>query len=806
MEGWDHVRTIPMPKVKGKPDLTVPLLEEWVRPINDDFIEEYGSPFTGKRHRALNDNKTAGATIDLESYRDFDKPNMFGFKIWWTSSETEKFTVGADKSKWGWKRCAGHIKCKKKEKLEACPTCKRVKPKNHGKVKTRPIPGSRKFHTINGWVHPEQVETIMVPLFMNHGVRTCWAHNATVELIGLMSVMFPKINHPLHYYLQNPKDRARILFKGSGILTASIDLAEIYNRHHEQPYMWHQWNTKTKKIEEQYDYWLELRDSTALMPVPLATIGKALGYPKGKTPTKFTDKDDPDFGDVMKIVDSDVEYCIRDNEILWRGLQDYWRVFKEMGYQGRDLPLTVTGLGFQMIAYDNVHSGDPNRQHMFVKKERSWRFISKTNQPELDDICRKAFVGGRTQVFRNTPYIGPALGSDANSMYPSQLISNNPMPDYREMCLIEKVDGSLHNCIINGTDTDDDVVHIEGVVNVHWVRPDSDKVGLLSHRSEDGSLSWTHTEGTRWITLPEYRVAHAAGYRLTIVKDEEVGGCMVVMPRLKANLFPMVEKIYAERKRRKAAGDGTEFYLKIWLNGASFGAWATRVQDTMLTTEEDAVWADDDYVFKPVSKVKGETIGYLQEEEKHRTDRTANIMAAYITAYARIDLYRAALEIGADRLLYCDTDSWKYIGEDEECYREGSELGEWKIEQRYDYWHSVAPKQYRYRATWDEDKGSIPEGDGWNARIKGVSLKMAANQVAKELDKDSEGFWNEFVRDHLDITGAITFDRVMSIKETLWQVGKESAHTAGSWKTVTKVVNPDPEEKKRILKEVKQCQ
>lgn len=281
---------------------------------------------------------------------------------------------------------------------------------------------------------------------------------------------------------------------------------------------------------------------------------------------------------------------------------------------------------------------------------------------------------------------------------------------------------------------------------------------------------------------------------------------MVVMPRLKANLFPMVEKIYAERKRRKAAGDGTEFYLKIWLNGASFGAWATRVQDTMLTTEEDAVWADDDYVFKPVSKVKGETIGYLQEEEKHRTDRTANIMAAYITAYARIDLYRAALEIGADRLLYCDTDSWKYIGEDEECYREGSELGEWKIEQRYDYWHSVAPKQYRYRATWDEDKGSIPEGDGWNARIKGVSLKMAANQVAKELDKDSEGFWNEFVRDHLDITGAITFDRVMSIKETLWQVGKESAHTAGSWKTVTKVVNPDPEEKKRILKEVKQCQ
>jgi len=775
------------------------MMEEWVCDVAT-FTEHYVRPYCGKRHRAINDNKTAGATIDIESFRDFNDPNMIACVQWNTSSETEKFQVGMtdgkpDKSKWSWNRCPGHTKCKKMDKMEACPACVRKKPKNYGKWKTRPIQGTRKFHVRKLWCWEDEMETILVPFLMQHGVRTCWAHNATVELIAVLSQTHSHLQHPLHYYLQHPSDRARILFKGSGILTASIDLAEIYNRHHEQPYIWHQWNTKTKKIEDQHEYWLEVRDSTALMPVALATIGKSLGFPKGKTPTKFTDKDDPDFGNRMAIVDDDVAYCVRDCEVLWRGLQDYWKVFKEMGYHGHDMPLTVTGLGFQMIADSNAKSGDKARANMFIKKENSWKWISKVNQPELDDICRKAFVGGRTQVFRDTPFIGKAMGSDANSMYPSQLVGDNPMPDYREMALIKEVSGALPTVILNGTDTDAGHKMVEGVVHVKWKRPDHDKIGLLSHRNDDGSLTWTATEGTRWITFPEFRAATANGYDLRICMDEEVGGCMVVMARLGVNLFDKVKEVYEERKRRKAEGDGTEFYLKIWLNGASFGAWATRVQNTILTTEEDSVWMDDDWEFKPVSKVGGDTIGYAQEEEKHRTERTANIMAAYITAYARINLYQVAQEIGYERLLYCDTDSWKYIGEDTECPQEGSDLGEWKIEQRYDYWHSVAPKQYRYRAEWDEDKGNIPEGEGWNARIKGCSLKMAAAQVAKELGIEPEGFWNEYVRDHLNITGDITFDRVMSIKETLWQVGKEGASSAGSWKQVTKQVNPNRHKK-----------
>jgi len=803
-QDWTFVRRIMHDHRDDRPNLTVPFIEEWKIP-KDVFEKKYGTRMTGKRHRARDDNRSAGATIDNETWRDFGNPNMVGSVMWENRSEKETFTVGytdgkPDPSKWAWKRCKGHLKCKKPEKMEACPTCKRQPPKRLGKQDSRPVPGSEYFHLTKAWVWDDQIDTLLVPELMSRGVRTIWAHNATVELIGLLKRLEPEIQHPLHHYIQHPSERSRILFKGSGILTASLDLAPYWNRHNET-YSREEWSHECKDYVTKTDYWVELRDSVALMPVKLATIGKALGFPKGETPSIFTDADDPNFGNYMAITNEDVEYCIRDCEVLWRGLQDYWRVFREMGYRGKELPLTVTGLGWQMIAQDNVRSGNNAQAMMFKKKQRSHKWESKINNPELDDICRKAFVGGRTQVWDSNPYHGPSLGIDANSMYPSQLISDNPMPDYRTMMLVAKPDPSLRNIILNGAEGAKEHHFMEGVVNVHWKRPESDKIGLLSHRLDDGSLSWTETEGTRWITFPEYRMASALGYDLEILVDEEVDGCMVTMPRLNCNLFGLVKTVYDERVRRKNAGDGTQFYLKIWLNGASFGAWATRVQNTMLTTEEDAIWMEDDWEFKGVSKINGEMIGYAQEEEKHRTGRTANIMAAYITAQARIDLFRAAQEIGADRLLYCDTDSWKFKGTDTTCYAEGNDLGQWKIEQRYDFWHSVAPKQYRYRATWDEEKGDIPEGMGWNARIKGCSLNMACKEIADQLGNDPDQHWNEFCK-QLDITGEITFDRVMSIKETLWQVGKENAHEAGAWNKITKSVDPNRNKKKPM--EVKQ--
>ena len=47
-----------------------------------------------------------------------------------------------------------------------------------------------------------------------------------------------------------------------------------------------------------------------------------------------------------------VRYAIDDCIILWRSLVDFWILIKELGYHGKEYPLTIGTLGFQMVADD----------------------------------------------------------------------------------------------------------------------------------------------------------------------------------------------------------------------------------------------------------------------------------------------------------------------------------------------------------------------------------------------------------------------------------------------------------------------
>jgi hypothetical protein len=142
-------------------------------------------------------------------------------------------------------------------------------------------------------------------------------------------------------------------------------------------------------------------------------------------------------------------------------------------------------------------------------------------------------------------------------------------------------------------------------------------------------------------------------------------------------------------------------------------------------------------------------------------------MGSYITAYARLELHRLMTEIGAEHLLYCDTDSIAHTNAEMPCPMEGDNLGEWKLEQIGDYWWSPAPKQYKYRQTWDEKNGKCIK---WNALVKGCSLKKAADRLGVD--------WDAFCEE-LDLRGTVTFERVLSIKES-WRK-PDPTMTAGKW-------------------------
>ena len=149
----------------------------------------------------------------------------------------------------------------------------------------------------------------------------------------------------------------------------------------------------------------------------------------------------------------------------------------------------------------------------------------------------------------------------------------------------------------------------------------------------------------------------------------------------------------------------------------------------------------------------------MTHDDLKRADGTANAMGCYITAYARINLYEIGIQLGADNLLYCDTDSWKHTNSDLICPNEGTAMGDWALEQEYDHWESVAPKQYKYHAV--ENDGVVC--DKWKVRIKGCSMRG--------IDAET-----------VDLKGEITFWRVIGIKES-WRSDK---HEAGDWILTTK--------------------
>lgn len=761
-----------------RPYIMTPMIEEQSITVKDWEKDNPQSVFSMKKPLAF---------VDAETWRDFNNPVFFGVVIVEkVGPKREGITGGAfilnkdgkrmkdssgkylwkptpDKWKSVWERCDKHTKTKNGKVMTKCDECVKVsiKPKNIGNYWSKADESKARVRITRAWCWADEVKTVLFPLLMERGVKKVYAHNATVDIIALLSSAEPQLNHPLEYFVQHSEnDRSRILFKGASILTCTFDLAPYYNEQHSKPYQRAAWCYKDKKVVTKYDYPLEIIDSLGLLPMSLAKIGQAIGLEKGETPAKFCDEDHEDFGNIMSITMSDIDYCLNDCDVLWQGIQSFFKVAKEVGYHGTTLPLTVGTLGAQMIAHDNVTSD--YKPKLYVKKENSWKYKTIVGNPELDDICRKAMVGGRTQVFVNTPVTVKSFGIDANSMYSAQQTNEaNSFPDFRAMKLCEKP----------AEMTDEVFAKAEGCVYVEWERPNHDQIGLLPHRNEDNSLDWTKESGKSWITFPEYRVALAYGYKLTIIVDDEEAGCAVVMGRLKNNPFPTQKKLYDMRVAMQKAGDPREYAIKIKLSAGGFGKCVERNQDLLITTEESWAMWDDDWTFTAVSGDDELMYGYAKSTEMKRADTTANIMGAYITAYARINLHSVGMQIGYEHLLYCDTDSWKHTNSAVICPNEGNALGQWKLEQEMDYWHSTRPKQYKYHTTWDE--GGKP--DYWNARIKGCSLKSAA----KEMGVDYEAFC-----EWVDLNGEITFESVIGLKESF----RKEQYEAGEWVMKTKSI------------------
>lgn len=171
------------------------------------------------------------------------------------------------------------------------------------------------------------------------------------------------------------------------------------------------------------------------------------------------------------------------------------------------------------------------------------------------DAARYGYAGGRFELFRLGRHAGPVYGLDINSAYPAAIAR---LPSLSE--------GTWQHVIAPRSISEFGIYHVK--LRSH---PLSKYPGPLFHRDVSHNITypWT-TEG--WYWSPEVRMTMNAlglGEHFDIIEGYEYTG-------FSTRPFEFVADMYAQRKRLKAQGVGSEKALKLALNSL-YGKMAQRV-------------------------------------------------------------------------------------------------------------------------------------------------------------------------------------------------------------------------------------
>jgi hypothetical protein len=180
--------------------------------------------------------------------------------------------------------------------------------------------------------------------------------------------------------------------------------------------------------------------------------------------------------------------------------------------------------------------------------------------------------------------------------------------------------------------------------------------------------------------------------------------------------------------------EGRRSFAKVMLN-CLWGKMAQRpcLPKTEYLTEPSRYFQmirDKTKYMKHVDVVREDLllVNYEEELDFVEADEFGNvIIAAYVTAHARLKLYEA-LELLGDRVLYFDTDSCIYINRlgQQQPKIEGDRLGAWTDEHPEDKILSFAsggPKNYGYE--YRDPQGEVHT----ECKVKGLTLNYRTSQV-----------------------------------------------------------------------------
>lgn len=286
-----------------------------------------------------------------------------------------------------------------------------------------------------------------------------------------------------------------------------------------------------------------------------------------------------------------------------------------------------------------------------------WKHWGGVNCHDSSAISKEGYYGGRVELFKTVNDSPSVAWTDINSLYP--FVMQNKFPDVLEDC---------------GTKLKD-----YGMATVTISQP-KDAIVTLPYRNAAGRIlyPWGKFKGT-W-TIAELLYAESKGARIDKVW-QVMGTDSYIIP-----YSTFVNRLYNMRLESKSEAE--RLFFKLLMNNL-YGRLGTS------GTIGRSVWQNERNKFDGVPYGEKVLVNY----NLPLSDETNWCHAAYVTSYGRMDLNRYMHIIGAESLIYTDTDSTIF-----DCpskvlpFATGDKLGDMKIENGGKFLAGVetfAPKMYR---------------------------------------------------------------------------------------------------------------
>lgn len=339
-----------------------------------------------------------------------------------------------------------------------------------------------------------------------------------------------------------------------------------------------------------------------------------------------------------------------------------------------------------------------------------WKAWAGENVHDSSVICHDAFYGGRVELFKPANETNDVCWTDINSLYP--FVMQKEFPGILEQTGKKPLK--------------------HGVAKV-TVQVPKTAIPVLPFRNELGRILYPFGKFTGTWTMVELREAQKQGANIVKIYDS-----MTTDESFKP-YGTFVNKLY--QARLASNSEAEKLFFKLLMNNL-YGRLGTT------GTIGRSVWQTEKNKYDGVPY--GEKV--LVEYQMPLSEETNWSHAAYVTAYGRLELFKYLQLVGAERMIYCDTDSVIF-----DCpgrsipFPIGKELGQMKLE------------------SWESD--CVP----YAPKLYKAGEKYRAKGVPKHLAKQ---FYN---------TGRAEFDLPFKLREAIRFYDRKNSHRLSVWRKVEKI-------------------